>query len=77
MGKTIAEKILEMHTVEGNPEKGNYVMAAVDLVLMNDITAPPAIAAFEKIGVETVFDRKKIALVPDQIKTLNLPSRLK
>ncbi len=65
MGKTIAEKILEMHTVEGNPEKGNYVMAAVDLVLMNDITAPPAIAAFEKIGVETVFDRKKIALVPD------------
>lgn len=65
MGKTIAEKILEMHTVEGNPVKGNYVMAAVDLVLMNDITAPPAIAAFEKIGVETVFDRKKIALVPD------------
>ncbi|MBQ6713265.1 MAG: 3-isopropylmalate dehydratase large subunit, partial [Selenomonadales bacterium] len=36
----------------------------VDLVLGNDITAPPAIKEFEKIG-RPVFDREKIALVPD------------
>jgi 3-isopropylmalate/(R)-2-methylmalate dehydratase large subunit len=65
MGKTIAEKIFESHTLEGNPSAGNFVLAKVDLVLMNDITAPPAIDAFKKIGVEKVFDRKKIALVPD------------
>jgi 3-isopropylmalate/(R)-2-methylmalate dehydratase large subunit len=65
MGKTITEKIFEKHLIEGSPVAGNFVLARVDLVLMNDITAPPAIAAFEKIGVESVFDRSKIALVPD------------
>ena len=37
----------------------------MDLVLGNDITAPVAIKEFERLGVETVFDRDKIALVPD------------
>lgn len=65
MGKTIAEKIFETHVIEGKASAGNFVLARIDLVLMNDITAPPAIKAFEKIGVETVFDRAKVALVPD------------
>ena len=34
------------------------------MVLANDITAPPAIAEFNKIG-RPVFDKDKIALVPD------------
>ncbi len=37
----------------------------LDLVLGNDITAPPAIKEFERIGVDKVFDVNKVALVPD------------
>lgn len=65
MGKNIAEKILEYHVREGKAEPGNYIMAAVDLVLVNDITGPPAVDAFRRIGAESVFDRKKVAIVPD------------
>jgi 3-isopropylmalate/(R)-2-methylmalate dehydratase large subunit len=34
-------------------------------VLANDITGPPAIREFAKMGAETVFDRGKVCLVPD------------
>lgn len=44
---------------------GELVMARLDLVLGNDITAPVAIGEFQKFGRATVFDREKIALVPD------------
>ena len=44
---------------------GELVMARIDLVLGNDITAPVAIGEFQKFGRATVFDREKIALVPD------------
>ncbi|MDE5818107.1 MAG: 3-isopropylmalate dehydratase large subunit, partial [Lachnospiraceae bacterium] len=39
--------------------------ADLDLVLGNDITSPVAIHEFEKMKVEGVFDKDKIALVPD------------
>jgi 3-isopropylmalate/(R)-2-methylmalate dehydratase large subunit len=38
---------------------------AVDIVLSNDITAPIAIREFEKLGVERVFDRERVIMVPD------------
>jgi 3-isopropylmalate/(R)-2-methylmalate dehydratase large subunit len=41
------------------------ISAKVDMVLGNDITAPVAIKEFEKAGVDRVFDKEKIALVPD------------
>ncbi len=44
---------------------GELVMARLDLVLGNDITAPVAIGEFQKFGRAVVFDREKIALVPD------------
>ena len=44
---------------------GELVMARLDLVLGNDITAPVAIGEFQKFGRAAVFDREKIALVPD------------
>jgi 3-isopropylmalate/(R)-2-methylmalate dehydratase large subunit len=40
-------------------------MADLDLVLGNDITSPVAIKEFEKTGAGKVFDRDKVALVPD------------
>ena len=43
---------------------GMNITCKLDMVLANDITAPPAIKEFEKIG-RPVFDNKKIALVPD------------
>ena len=44
---------------------GELVMARLYLVLGNDITAPVAIGEFQKFGRAAVFDREKIALVPD------------
>ena len=41
------------------------VNAKLDVVLANDVTGPLAIKEFEKIGVEKVFDREKVVLIPD------------
>jgi 3-isopropylmalate/(R)-2-methylmalate dehydratase large subunit len=62
---TMAEKILASHAGLDSVRPGDLVTARVDLVLGNDITAPVAIREFRKIGVEKVFDRDRIALVPD------------
>jgi len=64
MGQTLAEAILSAHV--GAPvSAGQLVDVPVDVVLANDITAPIAIREFEKIGVDKVFDRDKVVLVPD------------
>ena len=64
MGMTMTEKILAKHAHIGNVSAGDLLVSQVDLVLANDITGPPAITEFEKIG-KPVFDKNKIALVPD------------
>lgn len=65
MGMTIAEKILAEHAGKKEVVAGEIINAKVDMVLANDITAPIAIREFEKLGVKDVFDREKIALIPD------------
>jgi 3-isopropylmalate/(R)-2-methylmalate dehydratase large subunit len=65
MGMTISEKILAEHAGKKEVFAGEIINAKVDLVLANDITAPIAIKEFEKLGVKDVFDKEKIALVPD------------
>ena len=81
MKMTMSQKILAAHVpgraasplaADGGREAtalplrpGELVMARLDLVLGNDITAPVAIGEFQKFGRATVFDREKIALVPD------------
>jgi len=65
MGHTIAEKILLAHTEEKSISPGDFIEVRVDLALGNDITAPLAIAEFKKAGFSKVFNRNKIALVPD------------
>ena len=64
MGMTMTQKILAKHAGVPAVEPGNLIVCNVDMVLANDITAPPAIAEFKKIG-RPVFDKTKIALVPD------------
>jgi len=65
MAQTISQKILAKHCGKKEVNPGELINCKVDLVLGNDITAPPAIKEFEKIGVNKVFDKKKIFLVPD------------
>jgi len=65
MGQTITQKILAAHCGKSVVEPGELINARVDLVLGNDITAPIAIQEFRKIGARNVFDREKVALVPD------------
>jgi len=75
---TITEKILAAHLSDGlhavgmqagsqkkEVSAGELINASVDLVLANDITAPIAIKEFKRIGAEGVFDRDRIALIPD------------
>ncbi len=61
---TITQKILAKHAGIAHVEVGDLITCNIDLALANDITAPPAIIEFEKIG-KPVFDKEKIALVPD------------
>ena len=65
MAMTITEKILCDHTDLKEVQPGMLINARVDIALGNDITAPIAIAAFRKAGGKKVFDRDKIALIPD------------
>jgi len=62
--QTITEKVLAAHCGRESVSPGEYIEARVDLCLGNDITAPMAIKEFEALGVP-VFDRSRIALVPD------------
>lgn len=64
MGMTMTQKILAAHANEIAVTAGQLIFCSVDMVLANDITAPPSIAEFEKIG-KPVFNKDKIALVPD------------
>jgi 3-isopropylmalate/(R)-2-methylmalate dehydratase large subunit len=65
MGMTLTEKIIAAHTDRGEVHSGDLVVAKVDFSFANDITGPIAIEEFEKIGVKDVFDKKKVALIPD------------
>lgn len=60
----MTEKIFARHAGLDKVVPGQLIKCKLDLVLGNDITAPPAIKEFERIG-KPVFDKDKIALVPD------------
>ena len=82
MGMNMTEKILAKHAGLSEVVPGQLITCKLDMVLANDITAPPAIKEFEKIG-RPVFDRTKIALVPDHftpnkdIKTAGLTKAMR
>ncbi len=64
-GMTISEKILAAHCGKDRVYPGDLIYARLDLILANDITAPIAIKEFQKIGARDVFDRQRIAFIPD------------
>lgn len=65
MGMTMTQKILAAHAGLDFVEAGQLIEADLDLVLGNDITSPVAIHEMDKMKVEGVFNKDKIALVPD------------
>ena len=65
MGMTMTQKILAAHAGLEKVEAGQLIEANLDLVLGNDITSPVAIKEMEKMNLNEVFDKDKIALVPD------------
>ncbi|MGB9621400.1 MAG: 3-isopropylmalate dehydratase large subunit [Brevinematia bacterium] len=72
MGMTIAEKILAAHVINEDGtigkdvvEPGEIINAKVDFCFGNDITAPIAIQEFNEVGAEDVFDKQRVALIPD------------
>lgn len=65
MGMTMTQKILAAHAGLDHVEAGQLIEAELDLVLGNDITSPVAIHEMEKMTVDTVFHKDKIALVMD------------
>lgn len=65
MGMTMTQKILAAHAGLDSVVAGQLIEADLDLVLGNDITSPVAIHEIEKMKVDGVFHKDKIALVMD------------
>ncbi len=65
MGKTIAEKIFESHTID-QPAPGTAVIR-LDAVFCHEITTPTAIIDLEERGRDKVFDPDKIKAVIDHV----------
>jgi 3-isopropylmalate/(R)-2-methylmalate dehydratase large subunit len=65
MGMTMTQKILASSAGLDQVKAGQLIKAKLDMVLGNDITTPVAVNEFKKIGLNRVFDKNKIAIVPD------------
>ena len=65
MGMTMTQKILAAHAGLDMVKAGQLIEAELDLVLGNDITSPVAIHEMDKMKVDGVFNKEKIALVLD------------
>ncbi|MBI4844299.1 MAG: 3-isopropylmalate dehydratase large subunit, partial [Nitrospirae bacterium] len=62
---TITEKILAAHAGKDKVVPGELILAKVDFILANDITAPISIKEFKKTGARNVFDKGKVTFIPD------------
>ena len=65
MGMTVSQKILAAHADREFVEAGELLSCKLDVILGNDVTAPVAIAEFNKLGLKQVFEQDSIVLVPD------------
>jgi len=64
MAMTLTQKILAAHAGKDSVTAGELILADVDRVLGNDITAPVAIEEFRRMNAK-VFDHSKVSLVMD------------
>ncbi|MBQ1573725.1 MAG: 3-isopropylmalate dehydratase large subunit, partial [Clostridiales bacterium] len=65
MPMTMTQKILADHAGLDSVASGDLIEAKLDYVLGNDVTTPPAIKVFEKLGVKDVFDKDRVLMIQD------------
>ena len=65
MGMTIAEKILAEHSGVERVAPGDFLMPKVDFVFGNELGTALAIHGREKLLEKGVFDKNRIAVIPD------------
>ncbi len=65
MGMTMTQKILAWKAGLDEVHAGQFIEADIDLAFGNDITAPVAVKEFEKTGRTAVYDKNKVAIIPD------------
>ncbi len=65
MGMTLTQKILAAHAGLDEVKPGQLISVKLDIVLGNDITTPVAVNEFKKAGLDSVFDKDKVAIVLD------------
>jgi len=63
MGKTVTEKILEMHLVEGRLKRGEEIGIRIDQTLTQDATGTMAYLEFEAIGIPRVQTELSVCYV--------------
>jgi 3-isopropylmalate/(R)-2-methylmalate dehydratase large subunit len=61
----ITEKILAKASGKKIVHPGEIVNANVDFVMVHDLTGPLAVNAFKKIGIQKVWDNKKVVVILD------------
>lgn len=65
MPMTISEKILAAHTGLQNVAAGELVIAAVDGILVNDVSGPITLQQFAAMEQQSVFDPGKVFMLMD------------
>ncbi|MHA2088201.1 MAG: aconitate hydratase, partial [Promethearchaeota archaeon] len=63
MGKTLTEKILEQHLMEGTLEKGTDIAIKIDQTITQDATGTMAYLQFESMGVSRVQTELSVSYV--------------
>ncbi len=63
MGKTLTEKILNAHIVDGEPVKGSEVGLKIDQTLTQDATGTMAYLEFEAMGIDRVKTERSVAYI--------------
>ncbi|GHV56341.1 3-isopropylmalate dehydratase large subunit [Synergistales bacterium] len=62
--RTLAEAIIAAHTKD-DVSTGTICRVKVDFAFANDVTGPPAVLEFKKMGGRRVFDTKRCAMMLD------------
>ncbi|MFX1380423.1 MAG: aconitate hydratase [Promethearchaeota archaeon] len=63
MGKTLTEKIIEAHLVEGTLERGSDISIKIDQTLTQDATGTMAYLQFEAMGIERVQTELSVSYI--------------
>ena len=61
----ITEKILAKASGKRAVHPGEIVDINVDMIMVHDLTGPLAVEAFEKIGIQKVWDNQKVVVILD------------